>query len=98
MDTGSGNIQFKQREHQYLYQTIIQSDIDATINLRPNESTKPLMPMEIAKEIDTNMNPEKSPEIDNISPIVFKELTRKAEPTNNTNPRFTSDYGVKIIY
>src|SRR6266576_2351250 len=34
-------------------------------------------PMEIAREIDTNINPKKAPGIDNISPAVLKELSRK---------------------
>ncbi len=55
----------------------IQSDINPVINLRPNGFIKLFMPMEIAREIDTNINPKKAPGIDNILPAVLKELSRK---------------------
>ena len=56
----------------------IQSDIDPVVTLQPDEPTKPFTPMEIANEIDSNINPKKSPGIDDISPSVLKELSRKA--------------------
>src|SRR6266576_7305159 len=55
----------------------IQSDINPVINLRPNRFIKLFTPMEIAREIDTNINPKKASGIDNISPAVLKELSRK---------------------
>src|SRR6266576_3363435 len=56
----------------------IQSDIEPVVTLQPNEQTKLFTSMEIANEIDTKINSKKSPGIDEISPVVLKELSRKA--------------------
>ncbi|KAF0701986.1 zinc finger MYM-type protein 1-like, partial [Aphis craccivora] len=37
-----------------------------------------ISPLEIAKEIDNNLNPKKSPGYDEISPKILKELPKKA--------------------
>lgn len=56
----------------------IQSNIDSTPIYQPTMIIKPVTPMEVAVEIDKNLNPKKSPGIDEISPGLFKELPRKA--------------------
>lgn len=55
----------------------IQSSIDPTPIYKTNQQIRLFSPMEIAAEID-NMNPKKAPGIDEITPIILKELMRKA--------------------
>lgn len=55
----------------------IQSDINTTKIFQPNKIIKHVTPLEIAQEIDNNINPKKAPGIDEISPGLLRELPRK---------------------
>lgn len=56
----------------------IQSNINPIKIYQDERTIKWVTPMEIAREIDTNINPKKAPGIDEISPGILKELSRKA--------------------
>lgn len=56
----------------------IESTIDTTPDYQPEITMKPFSPMEVAMEIDNNLNPKKAPGIDEISPGLLRELPRKA--------------------
>ena len=56
----------------------ITSNINPTPAYLPEGMMKPITPYEAAQEIDKNLNPKKSPGIDEISPGLLKELTGKA--------------------
>lgn len=56
----------------------IQSDLVPNKEYQENQQIKLFTPLEIAKEIDENINPKKSPGIDEISPSLLKELNKKA--------------------
>lgn len=67
---------------QYLATVFQPHNIQTNINPLPEyqiESTfSPVTPMEVAQEIDNNFNKKKAPGIDELSPGLFKELSRKA--------------------
>lgn len=67
---------------QHLATVFQPNDIHSTVILTSDYQTevdmKLVSPMEVAQEIDNNLNPKKAPGIDEISPSLFKELPRKA--------------------
>ena len=67
-------------EHVFMPNTI-NSELDI-LHCQPlnatREKIKHFSPLEVAKEIDNNLNPKKSPGYDEISPKMLKELPRKA--------------------
>lgn len=56
----------------------IQSRIDPKPVYRSSLDINSVTPLEVAQEIDINLNSKKSPGIDEISPMLFKELSKKA--------------------
>ena len=56
----------------------IESEIDLVKHHRPNIIMKRITPLEIARVIDTNLNPKKAPGIDEIFPLILKELSKKS--------------------
>ena len=56
----------------------IHSTVDLTHTCQPNVQFKLMSPLEIAQEIDNNINPKKAPGIDEISPGLLKELPKRA--------------------
>lgn len=67
-------------EHVFMPNTI-DSELDILQSQPLNatrEKIKHFSPLEIAKEIDNNLNPKKSPGYDEISPKILKELPKKA--------------------
>lgn len=56
----------------------IESTFDVTYEYQPNVPFKLITPIEVAQEIDNNINPKKAPGIDEISPGLLKELPKRA--------------------
>jgi len=67
---------------QYLAAVFQPQDIDSKVNTIPAyrspSKLRNVTPLEVAHEIDKNLNPKKAPGIDEISPSLFKELSKKA--------------------
>lgn len=54
-------------------------DINPIITYQPNDFIRPFSPIEIVNEIAININLKKAPRIDEISPCVLKEFSRKVK-------------------
>ncbi|CAG7733752.1 unnamed protein product, partial [Allacma fusca] len=66
---------------EHLFRTFQPHNIPSSMalmeDLMPNLQIKPVTPMEVAKEIERNLNPKKSAGVDKISPRILKELSKK---------------------
>jgi hypothetical protein len=55
-----------------------QSNLEPVITYRDYQTIRRITPMEIATEIDCNINPKKAAGYDKITPAILKELTKKS--------------------